>query len=242
MYKRHQTPKETARYLRYWQEVLQIPEKEEDEEMEEKTFPTDIATNAAPPYSMETGSLAEMLDEWQADRYPMQFAQLDLLPEECGPKEEIFSAYFGIEPRPLNTYLNRDILIRGSIFYEHPTYTSHGRPAMQESISLSGKIFQAGELIPAGTVLPGYVEILFLTTMKDEDGNAIVLKSSSKVIGQHVFYIMRSKPVGVQGWYLWRDELGRLCPKTYRFTQRAAGAPMRMISVDRQKAEKKEQK
>lgn len=119
-------------------------------------------------------------------------------------KEKILSYYLGVEARNLNAYINKIVNIQGCIIYEHPPFKAKD-----------------------GSLKEGYYRVLMLTDSKDEDGNFIVLSTSSRVIGEHMLYAMQ-----LRGWYLWKQAI------PYKFTKDTGGA-FRMLNVSKQKEGKK---
>lgn len=178
--------------------------------------PADIIT-------MQTGVAAIFM----AQSYPLQYKMLDALPPSID-RELMMNVYFGVEPRSISSYFNKEIVINGCIVCEYPAFMS--KPVND----------QYGQPIPGSSRLtPGYMSLLFWTDTKDENGDFIILKASSVSLASHMFYVMRNPEAELiqdrgKGWYLWRDKNANPTPQTYRFTQAKPGAPYRMINVTRQ--------
>ena len=211
---RYQSDEETAHYIKMWAERLKTGEtKMPEENTTEVIDPTIYGRNLPEVYHEETisldTSLAGMVRAFKDGFFPQYFEELDKLPFSEDEKENLYGMYFGVEPREIPRYFNKEILIHGCIIAEYGPFDPKD----------------------GGPVQPGYMQVLYLTDMKDENDRNIVLKAGSRGLGIHAIRLMKNV-----GWYLWRNlQTGELTPKTYIFSQEKPGASYRMLNAERMK-------
>lgn len=133
---------------------------------------------------------------------PLHLQMFDLVfdaPAEV--KEAVAEAYFG-DAVPLKKFLaehpGEDVPVLGMCIYEQGPYKAKAEPH---------------------PMMPGYLQVRILTGMK-ERGRHIVIKSSSKGIAQHAFFVLKNR-----GWFLFEDV------QTYRFTQSGESGAHAMYNV-----------
>lgn len=123
-------------------------------------------------------------------------------------REAIANAYFGSEPVPLKKFLGKEVTLLGMIVFEHAPYVDK-----------------------EGLCHAGYFQIYMLADREDDDGNPVIIKSSSLSIAKHAMNI-----IGARGWYLFET------PQTYRFSvgEKSNAHFMRNVSHDIKRRLKKE--
>ena len=120
--------------------------------------------------------------------YPRHLAKLDML-EDISDDMRIYlhGMYLGREPRKFETFINRRITAIGSMVWEHSPF-----------VGMDGRNH------------PGFYQVLIALEEKDDDGVNKVMGTSSKVVGEQMFFIMKKR-----GWYLWKNSDGTPAPITF---------------------------
>lgn len=126
---------------------------------------------------------------------PLHLQQLQLLPYSDELKEQLVSAYSN-EAQKLHRFMNKEVECLGIVVWEVLPYLK--KPATPDA-----------PLIP----MPGFYQVRFLTTLEDENGNWVVLRSSSMGIATSAFFVTQN-----QGAWLFKK------PITFRFSVTNGGA------------------
>jgi hypothetical protein len=106
---------------------------------------------------------------------PLHLQQLQQLPYSNELKEQLVSAY-SAEAQKLARYMNKEIECLGMVVWEVPPYMA--------------KPVQAGD---PPVQKPGYFQVRILTSQEDQDGNYVVLRSSSVNIAVTAFFVIQSR-------------------------------------------------
>ena len=119
-----------------------------------------------------TDAVIEAMEQGQLPLYIRKLQELEIPEEE---KEPLLSLYTGGVARSFDYYVNKEIEVQGAAILYHGPYTG------MDKLNHNGYYFCA-----------------FLTTQQDENGNFIILRSSSASLMLHVAYMLNQR-----GWFLW---------------------------------------
>ncbi len=141
-----------------------------------------------------------VIESMRNGEIPLHIEQLMKLaiPEE--EKEPILSVYLGTSYRKFDAYVNEVVEVQGAAILYHGPYK--GKDQRNHA---------------------GYYYNALLTTLEDEKGNLIVIKSSSASLLQHLAFKLIK-----DGWYIWSK------PTRYRLSKGEDGSH-RMTNMERPK-------
>lgn len=129
-----------------------------------------------------TDAVIDAMEEGKLPLYIRKLQELEIPEEE---KEPLLSLYTGGAIRSIDYYVNTQVEIQGAAILYHGPYKG------KDGYNHNGYYFNA-----------------FLTTQQDENGNFIVLRSSSASLMLHAAYMLNQR-----GWFLWQK------PVVYRVTR-----------------------
>lgn len=151
-----------------------------------------------------TDAVIEAMEDEKLPLYIRKLQELAIPEEE---KEPLLSLYTGGAIRVFDQYVNDTVEIQGAAILYHGPYKG------KDGFNHDGYYFSA-----------------FLTTIEDERGNLIVLRSSSASLMLHVAYMLNQR-----GWFLWKE------PVKYRVARGDDGSH-RLQNMDRPKGVKRAKK